>query len=93
MNNENPTKYESQDDDGQESFEKYEGSADESREEGSQSEGDFAQQANSRYQPRTRYPRRRLTGNARRRKSDKQGSKDRPLRQRMKIYRNRRSTK
>lgn len=46
-----------------------------------------------RYRPRTRYPKRRLTGNSRNRSGGQDESRDLPLRQRMKIYRNRRPSK
>ena len=46
-----------------------------------------------RYRPRTRYPRRRLTGSSRNRSREQDDSRDLPLRQRMKIYRNRRPSR
>ena len=48
---------------------------------------------NVRHRPRTRYPRRRLTSGSRNKGQGQEESRDLPLRQRMKIYRNRRPSR
>ena len=49
--------------------------------------------SNVRHRPRTRYPRRRLTSGSRNKSQGQEESRDLPLRQRMKIYRNRRPSR
>ena len=52
-----------------------------------------SRESNVRHRPRTRYPRRRLTSGSRNKSQGQEESRDLPLRQRMKIYRNRRPSR